>query len=168
MITLATSTFQLPLAAAPAAPGVPINIGQSYQIESTVMSAPVTYLVHTPRFYARTDKSYPVVILLDGSDHFAHVSAAIDFLSDAGRTPEMILVGVNNVNRAANLRPPLTHPAAGSPDDPDTPNADRFLRFISEELIPKIDRAYRTRHYRVLMGHSLGGLFVIYSLLQKP
>jgi uncharacterized protein len=168
VIALAAAAFQLPAQAASAAPGFPINIGQSYQIESAVMAAPVTYLVHTPRLYARTDKSYPIVILLDGSDHFAHVSAAIDFLSDAGRIPEMILVGVNNVNRAANLRPPLTHPTAGTPNDPDTPNADRFLRFISEELIPQIDRTYRSRPYRVLMGHSLGGLFVIYSLLQKP
>lgn len=168
-LTLAAGAPAIRAAAIPTPQGMQIGIGKSYQFDSQIMSAPVTYLVHTPASYQGTDRPYPIVILLDGDEHFAHVSAASDFLAEAGRIPEVLVVGVNNVNRAANLTPPSPHPtAAADPNDPTTPDADRFVRFISEELIPEIDRKYRTQHYRVLMGHSLGGLFVVYSLLQRP
>jgi predicted alpha/beta superfamily hydrolase len=168
-ISIALTGLPALFAASANAAGLPINIGQRYQIQSRALSAPVSYLVHTPKFYEGTDQAYPIVILLDGEQHFAHVSASMDFLAEQGRIPAMILVGVNNVNRAANLSPPLPSPASTSiPNDPTTPNADKFLGFISDELIPEIDRGYRTRPYRVLIGHSSGGLFVLYSLLQRP
>jgi predicted alpha/beta superfamily hydrolase len=31
-----------------------------------------------------------------------------------------------------------------------------------------IDRTYRSRPYRVLVGHSLGGLFAVYALMTRP
>jgi pimeloyl-ACP methyl ester carboxylesterase len=46
--------------------------------------------------------------------------------------------------------------------------ADKFLSFIADELLPTIDRNYRTRPYRVLIGHSLGGLFAVYALMNCP
>src|SRR5258708_20772254 len=46
--------------------------------------------------------------------------------------------------------------------------ADKFLSFIADELLPTIDRNYRTRPYRVLIGHSLGGLFAVYALMSRP
>jgi predicted alpha/beta superfamily hydrolase len=36
-----------------------------------------------------------------------------------------------------------------------------FLAFIEKELIPYIDDTYRTETYRILTGHSLGGLLTI-------
>jgi predicted alpha/beta superfamily hydrolase len=46
--------------------------------------------------------------------------------------------------------------------------ADKFLSFINTELIPHIDKAYKTdTSKRVLMGHSLGGYFTSYALLQN-
>jgi hypothetical protein len=150
-------------AQSPAA-GSPIVIGQRHQLSSTALSAPVTYFVHTPKLYERTEQRYPLVILLDGDEHFAHVSASTDFLAESGRIPPLILVGVTTLNRYVNLTPPLTDSA---PNDPNAPHADGYLRFISDELIPEIDRAYRTRPYRVLIGHSNAGLFVVYALLER-
>jgi hypothetical protein len=37
-----------------------------------------------------------------------------------------------------------------------------------KELIPEIDRTYRTAQPRILQGKSLSGLFTIYALLAKP
>ena len=45
---------------------------------------------------------------------------------------------------------------------------DKFLSFIEKELVPFIDRNYRTSGYRTLSGNSRGGLFVLYSLIEKP
>jgi predicted alpha/beta superfamily hydrolase len=147
--------------------GSPVSIGRRFEMSSAALSAPVSYLVHTPKFYERTDRSYPVVVLLDGNEHFAHVSASIDLLAEEGRIPEVILVGVTTVDRYANFTPPKPQSAARGPDEP-ARNADTYLRFISDELIPEIERTFRTRHYRVLIGHSSGGTFVVYSLLERP
>lgn len=43
-----------------------------------------------------------------------------------------------------------------------------FLRVLKEELIPLIDRRYRTTADRGIHGHSIGGLFVAYALLTDP
>jgi pimeloyl-ACP methyl ester carboxylesterase len=49
-----------------------------------------------------------------------------------------------------------------------TGGADAFLTFLAEELASEIDRRYRTAPFRVLLGHSLGGLFVTRALLTRP
>ena len=41
---------------------------------------------------------------------------------------------------------------------PTAGGADEFLRFLSDELIPWVEGQYRTASFRVLVGHSLGGL----------
>jgi len=46
-----------------------------------------------------------------------------------------------------------------------TGGGEKFLSFISNELIPHIDSLYRTAPYRIFMGHSLGGLTVINAFL---
>jgi predicted alpha/beta superfamily hydrolase len=51
---------------------------------------------------------------------------------------------------------------------PTSGGADRFLDFIQTELIPEIDRRYRTEACRIFTGHSLGGLIAIYILVNCP
>src|SRR5260370_36268769 len=46
--------------------------------------------------------------------------------------------------------------------------ADKFRAFLSKELIPGIDRTYRTQDFRVLSGHSAGGQFALYCLTSDP
>jgi len=46
--------------------------------------------------------------------------------------------------------------------------AEQFLSFIGDELIPQIDKKYRTNQQRILCGKSLSGLFTLYALLSKP
>src|SRR5690606_1603788 len=46
-------------------------------------------------------------------------------------------------------------------------NGDYLYNFIKRKVIPKIDSTYRTdKSNRTIMGHSLGGYFVLYSLLR--
>ena len=43
-----------------------------------------------------------------------------------------------------------------------------FYKFLVNELLPKIDAQYRTdKNSRALLGHSFGGYFVLYSLLNQ-
>ena len=51
---------------------------------------------------------------------------------------------------------------------PTSGGADKFLKFIETELIPKIEASYRTQPYRVFAGHSFGGLFAVNAFLTRP
>ena len=46
--------------------------------------------------------------------------------------------------------------------------ADKFLKYLEEELIPAIEAKYHTQPYRVIIGHSLGGLLAMYAFSAKP
>jgi predicted alpha/beta superfamily hydrolase len=63
-------------------------------------------------------------------------------------------------------------PVSGSPDDRDgkrTGHAAEFLRAIETEFIPFIEREYRAdKTFRVLGGSSLGGLFTLFAMLERP
>jgi hypothetical protein len=43
-----------------------------------------------------------------------------------------------------------------------------FFRFLQAELIPRVDATYRTAPYRLLVGHSLGGIAAINALYTMP
>jgi tetratricopeptide (TPR) repeat protein len=80
---------------------------------------------------------------------------------------EMIVVGITNTDRTRDLTPTK----AVGPDAAQfstAGGADNFLKFIETELIPEIEKRYRVQPYRVLAGHSLGGLFAIHTLVTRP
>jgi tetratricopeptide (TPR) repeat protein len=72
--------------------------------------------------------------------------------------PEMIIVAIVNRDRSRDLTPDKLNPNAGSA---------AFLHFLQHELIPQIEKQYRTLPYRILAGHSLAGLFAIESFLKQ-
>lgn len=75
------------------------------------------------------------------------------------------MVAVDHVERNKNLTPP------SEVDYERTPNyggADEYLAFIRDELIPWVDTNYRTHGYRVLVGHSYGGLFALHTMITNP
>ncbi len=46
--------------------------------------------------------------------------------------------------------------------------ADNFVKFFKDELIPHIDKNFKTEPYKVLVGHSYGGVFAMHALLTDP
>jgi hypothetical protein len=83
--------------------------------------------------------------------------------------PELIIVAIPNTDRMRDLTPThVTHdlnPEADSAALSRTGGGEKFLTFISKELMPHIDSAYRTAPYKIFMGHSLGGLTVVNAFL---
>ena len=151
--------------------------GQSYAdgarvaIKSEVLGEERVILIRTPPGYERNGQRYPVLYLTDGDAHLGHTSGTIEFLSRNGRMPEMIVVAITNTDRTRDLTP--TNASMPRPDGtemkfPTSGGADKFLKFIETELIPKIEKDYRTQPYRVFAGHSFGGLFAIHSFLTRP
>jgi hypothetical protein len=139
-------------------------------IKSKVLGEDRLIFVRTPQGYDTNKQAYPVLYMTDGDAHLAHTSSTIEFLARNGRMSEMIVVGIPNTDRTRDLTPTKVTQtgATGALQFPTAGGADNFLKFIETELIPEIEKTYRVRPYRVLAGHSLGGLFAIHALTSRP
>lgn len=139
-------------------------------IKSAVLGEERVILVRTPAGYETNQVKYPVLYLTDGDAHIGHTAGTIDFLADNGRMSELIVVGISNTDRTRDLTPmkSTAKNAAGELQFPTSGGADNFLKFIETELIPQIEKSYRVQPYRVLAGHSLGGLFAVHAMIARP
>lgn len=140
-----------------------ITIGKKESIYSNVLNENRKIWIYTPPITALSlspDKRYPVLYLLDGDAHFFSTVGIIQQLSQAngnGVLPEMIVVAIENTNRLRDFVP-----------SDDLTKTNPFVDFLSTELIPHIDTNYNTSPYRLLVGHSLGGLTAIDILTKVP
>ncbi|HEX4542087.1 MAG TPA: alpha/beta hydrolase-fold protein [Candidatus Acidoferrum sp.] len=144
---------------------------QRLVVHSNVLNEDRTIWVRMPRSYDRDKVSYPVLYLMDGPGHINEIGSTIDFLGENNRVPPMIVVGIANTDRVRDLTP--THWDMKRPDgtvnaNPTSGGGEHFLDFIQKELMPQIEKRYRTSCYRVFAGHSLGGLMVIHTLITRP
>jgi len=141
-----------------------------FTLKSAVLGEDRVILVRTPAGYETNKVSYPVLYMTDGDAHMGHTASTIEFLTQNGRIPDLIVVGITNTDRTRDLTPvkSTNKNAAGQLQFPTSGGADNFLKFIETELIPKIEKEYRVQPYRILAGHSLGGLFAIHAMISKP
>src|SRR5690606_28786258 len=77
--------------------------------------------------------------------------------------PPMIIVGIPNTNRITDLTP--TAAENNSDGLQNTGGGEKFISFLEKELMPYIESSYPTAPYKILMGHSLGGLMVMHTLV---
>lgn len=152
---------------------IPINNDKSFLINSKILNEPRTIWIHLPSDYNSTEDSYPVLYLLDGEGHFKYVSELVNYLSsyDRNRTPEMIVVAILNVDRTRDFTPIHSLLFDGKIDRlrmANTGGGTKFFQFIQNELVPNIDKNFRTVPYRILAGHSLGGLLALYAKETDP
>jgi len=139
-------------------------------LKSTVLGEERVVLVRTPVGYETNTLKYPVLYMTDGDAHMAHTAGTIEFLVQNGRIADLIVVGVTNTDRTRDLTPAKStnKNAAGELQNPTAGGADNFLKFFETELMPAIEKDYRVQPYRILAGHSLGGLFAIHAMISKP
>jgi hypothetical protein len=138
------------------------------QLESKVLSETRTILVRTPASYAGSTRAYPVLYMTDGDRQIGHTAAVVDFLAREGRMPEVIIVGINNTDRTRDLTPTKLETFGGNFATPTSGGGERFLDFIATEVIPYVEKSYRTQPYRVFAGHSFGGLFAMHAFFTRP
>ena len=147
-----------------------IVIGKIDSVYSKTLNEQRKVWIYTPDMTSGNhdpSRRYPVLYLLDGDAHFLSVAGLVQQLSQANGNnvyPEMIIVGIPNTARTRDLTP--THvtsdlPEMDSNSSRTTGGGENFIAFIEKELVPHIDSAYPTAPYRVLVGHSFGGLTVM-------
>jgi predicted alpha/beta superfamily hydrolase len=150
--------------------GEPVVIGETVQLQSNILKESRSLLISKPAGYDSGVDRYPVIYLLDSEMYFQLASGISHFLANDDRMPDMLVVGIVSGGTAHRTHD-LTPPSRAETDNrfsPGNGGADAFLSFIADELIPFIDKTYRTRPYRLLIGHSFGGLFGVYTLTTKP
>lgn len=159
---------------------------RKYNEPDHVISSQITqkdYLIHLyfPKNYSVTDTlTYPVLYVLDGksTQHFFN-SAYIDF----EKIEDVILVGISHkvsgiqsrINRFIDYTPyrdTLTENRIEKKFGVQkgtiiTGGASLFLECLKKEIIPFIDKHYKTNADRGISGHSLGGLFTSYCFLNS-
>ncbi len=147
-----------------------------FLIHSEILGEERDILIQYPRSYFVTPKDrFPTLYVLDGENHFDLVAGIVDYLSRdiVNAMPETIVIGIISKDRNRDLTPTPITPKNPDPLYPNRryPNSggnERFIQFLRDELVPHIDTQHRTQPFRILSGHSLGGVAAINSLLTQP
>jgi predicted alpha/beta superfamily hydrolase len=146
-----------------------VVIGEERTFFSRTLNEQRTIFVSKPGNYDQTDARYPLLLVLDGRNPFYYTSAVSRYLGASEIIPDLLIVAVANpaASRGRDLTPPATATKTRELE-PTGGGSANFRAFIANELLPWVDKNYRTRPYRILVGHSYGGLFVIDTLLTDP
>lgn len=157
---------------------------ESFVCHSASVGAPLEIRIASPRAspWATPPEALPLLIVLDGDLFFGTAVETTRLQSSLfGEIPAHLVVGIGygtddpvlqGSTRARDLTPTeaaIPTPGAVSPGPIVTGGADRFLAFLADELLPWLERTYPVASGQVtLSGSSLGGLFVIHALLERP
>ena len=145
----------------------PFTIGFEKSSPSEILGEQRKVWIHIPNSNGGNDNTgkgrYPVIYLLDGDANFNTVVSITEFMSNAGLCPPMIVVGVLHPDRMTDL-------TFGT--DNETPGivgrGEKFMLYVEKELMPYIESNYPTASYKILIGHSVGGLTVVNALMHHP
>ena len=151
-----------------AAESVPAH--DAIELQSQVMGETRRINVYLPPQYAeQADVRFPVLYMPDGglAEDFPHIATTLDEGIRAGEIVPMLLVGIENTQRRRDMTPPTTvdedrkiWPIVGE--------SARFRAFIRDELMPEIERRYRTNGETAVIGESLAGLFIVETFFEAP
>jgi predicted alpha/beta superfamily hydrolase len=149
-----------------------IVVGKYETISSIVLNETRQIMVSLPKDYDADTYSYPVLYFTDATQQFQTMTSTAHFLAENDVIPPMIIVGiVTTANRTRDLTPSISKEALAKPSWYSNQNpggAGIFAGFLESELMPYINKHYRTADFNVFSGHSLGGLFSIHTYLTKP
>jgi predicted alpha/beta superfamily hydrolase len=135
---------------------------QYEEIQSEGLGEARQLKVQLPRNYdSNLEKTYPVLVVLDGDYLFEPVAGMTDYYSYWEEMPEVIVVGVNQSETREddtlydeiNFLPTETGTA--------------FFEFLGLELMPWLDAKYRTSNFRIAVGHDMTANFMNYYLMKE-
>ena len=141
------------------------------QIDSEIIGRRFHIYIMLPDGYEQSaEESYPTIYLLDGGTLFPLITAYYRYLHLGEEVPDAIVVGISygsDTFEGGNYR--STDYTAKSSERDYWGGAEKFQQFLSSELFPLIEQAYRSSPgRRLIFGHSLGGQFVMYTAQTKP
>lgn len=146
-----------------------IVIGKTITFHSKIQNEDRLLDIHLPNNYENSQKTYPVMYLLDSYYKFDKAVGTLQSLVLNELIPDMIIIGIRNTRRNRDLTPGIEIlDEASKKRLPNAGGADQFTDFLKKELIPYVNTNYRTADYKIIVGHSLGGLFNVYTFYKNP
>lgn len=154
-----------------------IVAGQRYTTNSKILNENRNYSVYLPSSYKNSpDKKYIVAYVLDGErSKFLEVSGIAQSMHSAInlklQIPELIIVSIENTDRTRDFTPTNSLNYLDREDIAAFKNsgkANDFMNFIEKELMPEINKSFRTVPQSMIIGHSMGGLFALHCLIENP
>lgn len=138
-------------------PTIPHGRVEEFDFESRLLRNQRRISVYLPPdYHSEPHKLFPSLYVHDGSEYLtrAKLATVVDNLLHERAIAPLIVVFVDPVDRVHEYQA----------------NED-YAQAMEHELIPQIDRRYRTpaqREARSVMGASLGGLMATYLALSRP
>lgn len=126
---------------------------------------------------------YPVLYVLDGDYATGMFQSTLQLFSLAPELQEVIIVTIDGVSKSheqwlasryydytPSSDPQADTAIAGFMKTAVVPSggAAAFLQTLEKQILPWVEQHYKTNADKGLYGHSLGGLFAAYCLLQQP
>lgn len=128
--------------------------------ESNTLGASREITIGLPASYEKhPEKKYPILILLDGDYLFDPFYGALNYGAYWDDLPETIIVGINQNKKNERVDD-------SSYDDDGLPSGKgaKFFEFIGKELLPYIEKKYRTAPFRIIAGHDTTAGFLNFFL----
>jgi hypothetical protein len=148
-------------------------ISKELNVYSKAVQDSFVISIQLPEKYDKDSlKNYPTVYMLDANFHFPILASTVRQYEKAGILPPIILIGIGyksfELMDSLRVRDDL-YPAAMPSDEVNAiGGGSKFYDFITNQLIPYIDSTYKTEKInRTLLGHSFGGYFSLYALLNQ-
>ncbi len=150
---------------------------ETIQYASASLDQNYELIVQLPPGYAESGKRYPVLYALDGRAAAELYSSAVLPLVRRREIDEYIIVGIAYAdsqrlvisNTLLDTRRVRDFTPVPNTAIPQSGQADTFLTFLQDKVVPFIDATYRTdTNDRAIGGYELGGLFAFYAVLSRP
>lgn len=137
-----------------------------YQLESKVFGGNRTFEVHLPKHFDSTEQ-LPVFVVFDAQwkPYFHLVAATVDYLTEIRALPKSIVIGIHQEDRQYELTPA---PVNEDWQVPSLGGAALLEDHLQNEVFPFLKETYHPSSFRVGIGHSLGGTFVLNSMIDCP
>ncbi len=139
-----------------------ISIGQKIHFDSELYGKSRELFVSLPSDYNDSLKNYPVLYILFPEWSFERAVSAARYLEGQNGIPGLILVGICGEDTWNEVFPFKID------RKPTTGGGDKFLNFISTEVIAYVESNYRADSLRILAGFSNSAMFANYVMIQKP
>ncbi|WP_286264905.1 alpha/beta hydrolase-fold protein [Thalassotalea atypica] len=129
----------------------------TFAINDERFDKPLVFNVQLPKSYvSKPDKRYVLLFDFHPYSH-TYLSGLHDWMSHNGEWPWLETI--------------IVTPAYGNPVGKlfdESGETTRLIDFFASQLIPEIDKQYRTNKFRIISGFRTNGTIVLSTLLNKP
>jgi uncharacterized protein len=139
------------------------DLTRDFSILSTTNGAKYNIKVALPQNYNPETQKYATIYVLDGDENFSYVAEKCQNISHDFDAANVLVVAIGYGNDRAVDYTPVE---GGGGAVKGGGGAEKFMLFIKNELIPKMENEYgadSSRMSRTILGHSFGGLFGAYA-----